>query len=105
MIYDDCDIVFVCEYWLKPCDIPAVILSYQSNNVWTNIKSGMQINDTYIGRTFDGVGFIARKKTKINVHDLMQEDNRISVVQLLYNGTIWYMHTIPIHRVYHTVRH
>ena len=69
MIHDHCDIVFVCEHWLKPCDISTVQMSYQSNNMWTNIKSGMQMNDTYIGRPYGGVGFIARKMANNTVRD------------------------------------
>ena len=88
MIHDDCDIVFVCEHWLKPCDIPTIQLSYQSNNMSTNIKSGMQMNNTYIGRPYEGVGFIARKMANITVLDLMQDDDRISVIELRYNSMI-----------------
>ena len=101
MIHDDCDIVFVCEHWLKPCDIPTVQMSYQSNNMWTNIKSGMQMNDTYIGRPYGGVGFIARKMANITVRDLMQDDDRISVIELRYNSMIC-LTVIGVYMPYHS---
>ena len=48
----------------------------------------MQMNDTYIGRPYGGVGFIARKMANITVRDLMQDDDRISVIEPRYYGMI-----------------
>ena len=58
---NDHSVVFVCEHWLRPGELPLVVESDFSSH-WTHLKSSMNPTELSAGRPFGGCGFICKKK-------------------------------------------
>ena len=62
MLNNQGNIIYMCEQWLRPCDMFTVRCTYRQHSKWTNLKSGMDDDDgNGTGRPYGGVGFITRK--------------------------------------------
>ena len=57
----DCDIMFVCETWLKPCELSTFRSDLQGMQRWCNLKSSTPADTVLEGRPFGGVGFICSR--------------------------------------------
>ena len=41
LLNNECDIMFVCEHWLKPCDLVEMNSIFRNDNLWCNLKSSI----------------------------------------------------------------
>ena len=80
--------MFVCEHWLKPCDLVEMNSIFRNDNLWCNLKSSIPADQLLAGRPYGGVGFICRKPLNCNIREIPQNDDRISVIQIINNGQI-----------------
>ena len=88
MLNNQCDITCFCEHWLNPCDMFTMRFTYRHCSKWTNFKSGMDDDDSNgTGRPYGGV--ITRKLQDVTgpPHDVLQDDARLSVMELRYQGS------------------
>lgn len=75
------DIMFVCEHWLRPCDMYTFNSMYRTQHIWSNLKSGMSVeHESNSGRPYGGVGFICKKQKRYHFRDVQNQDERISVI-------------------------
>ena len=88
ILNNECDLMFVCEHWLKPCDLVEINSIFRNDNFWCNLKSSIPADQLLIGRPYGGVGFICRKPLNCNIKEIPQEDDRIPVIQIVNNGQI-----------------
>ena len=88
LLNNECDLMFVCEHWLKPCDLVEINSIFRNDNFWCNLKSSIPAHQLLIGRPYGGVGFICRKPLNCNIKEIPQDDDRISVIQIVNNGQI-----------------
>ena len=88
LLNNECDIMFVCEPWLKPCDLVEMNSIFRNDNLWCNLKSSIPADQLLAGRPYGGVGFICRKPLNCNIREIPQNDDRISVIQIINNGQI-----------------
>ena len=88
LLNNECDLMFVCEHWLKPCDLVEMNTTFRNNNFWCNLKSSILADQLLVGRPYGGVGFICRKPLNCNIKEIPQDDDRISVIQIVNHGQI-----------------
>ena len=88
LLLNECDMMFVCEHWLKPCDMYEANNSFRTDQYWCNLKSSMPADEVVTGCPYGGVGFICKAPPNCIIKDVPQDDNRISVIQILNNATI-----------------
>ena len=79
--------MFVCEHWLKPCGMYEANNSFRTDQYWCNLKSSMSADEVVTGHPYGGVGFICKAPPNCIIKDVPQDDNRISVIQILNNAT------------------
>ena len=82
----DCDIVFICEHWLKPCDISNVCSKYKSQRCWTYFKSSDDPESVLVGRPHGGVGWICKRLHDISYKVMEIDNNRICGIQVISDG-------------------
>ena len=82
LLLNECDIMFVCEHWVKPCDMYEANNSFRTDQYWCNLKSSMPADEVVTGRPYVGVGFICKAPPNCIIKDVPQDDNRISVIQI-----------------------
>ena len=56
-------IVFLCEHWLRPDELPYVKSQYTSKDNWLYFKSSVNREAINCGRLHSGVGFIGKKSS------------------------------------------
>ena len=99
--------MFVCEHWLKPCDLVEMNITFRNNNFWCNLKSSIPADQLLVGGPHGGVGFICRKPLYCKIKEIPQDDDRISVIQIVNHSQITLTisissETIVIIYIYHS---
>ena len=61
---------------------------FRNENIWCNLKSSIPADQLLVGKPYGDVGFICRKSLNCNTKEKPQDDNRISVMQIVNNGQI-----------------
>ena len=41
LLQNECDLMFVCEHWLKPCDLYQMNSHFREQSYWCNLKSSV----------------------------------------------------------------
>ena len=69
LLQNECDILFLCEHWLKPSEL------HETNNMFreADLKSIVPADEILIGRPFGGVGFVCRKLKHGTIKELPYE--------------------------------
>ena len=80
-------IAFLCEHWLRPCEIPGTKQLLAQENMISSFKSSIDPEEPLIGRPFGGVGFICKKVNGIVYKFTDIENDRLSAVKLIQKGT------------------
>ena len=80
--------MFVCEHWLKPSKLFEPNNTFKERGFWCNLKYSVPADQVLIGRPFGGVGFVCRKIQNYTVKEISQEDNKLSVIQLINNKKV-----------------
>ncbi len=89
LLTNSCDIIFLCEHWLRPSDMYTIKTAYRERCMWSNLKSAMLPTEgSQAGRPYGGVGFVSRKLSNITYRDVPQDDARLSVIELHINGVL-----------------
>ena len=84
----NCDIAFVCEHWLTEQEIAGFKYSFNSNNIWVDMKSSMNQEEMLTGRPYGGIGFVAKCLKHISYRPVSVNSKRIAGVQLVTNGEV-----------------
>ena len=62
--------------------------TYRRHSKWTNLKSGMDDDDSIgTGRPYGGVSFITSKLEDVTTHNRPQDDVSIAVIELRDQGS------------------
>ena len=77
LLQNECDIMFVCEHWLKPSELYEANNTFRERGFWCNLKSSVPADEVLIGRPFGGVGFVCGKIQNSTIIEISQEGNRI----------------------------
>ena len=85
LLQNECDLMFVCEHWLKPCDLYQMNSHFREQSYWCNLKSSVPADEVLAGRPYGGVGFVCRKREHCTIKNVPHDDNRISVIQIINN--------------------
>ena len=88
MLEHECNIMFVCEHWLKPSELYEVQSTFSKQGMWSNLKSSTPADAVLQGRPYGGTGFICKTIQHCTFHDVPQEDGRISVIEVLNNNRV-----------------
>ena len=88
LLQNECDILFLCEHWLKPSELYETNNMFREQDLWCNLKSSVPADEILIGRPFGGVGFVCRKLKHCTIKEIPHEDNRLSVIQIVNNKNI-----------------
>ena len=56
-----CDCMFVCETWVKPCELSTIQSDLQEMQRWCNLKSSISADTVLEGRPFGRVRFICSR--------------------------------------------
>ena len=88
LLQNDCDIIFVCEHWLKLSELYKANNTFKERGFWCNLKSSVPEDEVLIGRPFGRVGFVCVKIQNCTIKEIPQEDNRLSVIQLINNKSV-----------------
>ena len=88
LLQNECDIMFVCEHWLKPSELYEANNTFKVRGFYYNLKSSVPEDEVLIGRPFGGVGFVCVKIQNCTIKEISQEDNRLSVLQLINNKNV-----------------
>ena len=86
MLEHECNIMFVCEHWLKPSELYEVQSTLSKEGMWSNLKSSIPADAVLQCRPYGGTGFICKTIQHCTFHDVPQEDGRISVIEVLNNN-------------------
>ena len=79
-------IVFLCEHWLKMCEMSNVQLQLQKAGYWTHFKSSMDPEIVQSGRSYGGVGFVCHKQDQVSFRPINIDSNRVCAIQILYKS-------------------
>ena len=88
LLEHECNIMFVCEHWLKPSELYDVQSTFSRQGMWSNLKSSIPAEAVLQGRPYGGTGFICKTIQHCTFHDVPQEDGRISVIEVLNNNRV-----------------
>ena len=88
LLKHECDIMFVCEHWLKPSELYEVKSTFNSKGMWSNMKSSIPADTILQGRPYGGTAFICKPVLHCTFHDIPQEDDRISVIEVRNNNRV-----------------
>ena len=88
LLTHECNIMFVCEHWLKPSELYEVKSTFSKQGMWSNLKSSIPANTILQGRPYGGTGFICKPVQHCTYHDIPQEDDRISVIEVRNNNRV-----------------
>ena len=86
LLQNECDLMFVCEHWLKPCDLYQMNSHFREQSYWCNPKSSVPADEVLAGRPYGDVGFVCRKREHCTIKNVPHADNRISVIQIINNS-------------------
>jgi len=84
----ECDIMFLCEHWLTPHEIPVFNERFINNDMWVTLKSSVDPENIMIGRPHGGIGFIAKKVSKIVYRPIAIDSDRICGMQITSGGKL-----------------
>jgi hypothetical protein len=81
------DVLFVCEHWLRPHELPHVKDSLRNMKVWTDLVSNMDPDaGAQPGRPYGGLGFICRLKgSETTYRSLHLPSERILGIEIICN--------------------
>ncbi len=82
------DIGFICEHWLRPCEIPALKKALKEAGLWSCLKSSINPEEVLIGRPYGGVGFVCKPMTGIEFRPFEVDCDRIMCIQLINNNRV-----------------
>ena len=85
---DNCDVMFVCEHWLTPGELPILNTQFKSSDYWSSFKSSVNPEETLRGRPHGGVGFVAKRMSNISLKPIVIENERLYGIQLLSQGKV-----------------
>ena len=88
LLEHECHIMFVCEHWLKPSELYEVKSTFSRQGMWSNLKSSIPADAVLQGRPYGGTGFICKPVQHCTFHNVPQEDDRISVIEVLNNNCV-----------------
>ena len=88
LLTHECNIMFVCEHWLKPSELYEVKSTFSKQGMWSNLKSSIPANTILQGRPYGGTGFICKPVQHCTYHDIPQDDYRISVIEVRNNNRV-----------------
>ena len=100
ILSDKCDIIFICEHWLRPCEVPIFSNDFAKQNYWSDLKSSIDPEQLLKGRPYGGIGFVCKKISNITYQSIVVDSNRISGLQLLCNSNV----ILTIYGVYQLTR-
>ena len=86
LLQNECDLMFVCEDWLKSCDLYQMNSHFREQSYWCNLKSSVPADEVLAGQP--GVGFVCRKREHCTIKNVPHDDNRISVIQKINNKIV-----------------
>ena len=82
------DICFLCEHWLKPCELTAIKSELKQQHLWSVMKSSMDPEKIQAGRTHGGVGFICKEILGMEYRSNYIVSDRLCAIQLLCNHSV-----------------
>ena len=82
------DICFLCEHWLKPCELTAIKSELKQQHLWSVMKSSMDPEKIQAGRTHGGVGFICKEILGMEYRSIDIVSDRLCAIQLLCNHSV-----------------
>ena len=85
---DDVNCMFLCETWLKPCDLGTIKNDLINRGYWCMMKSSVDPEVVLEGRPYGGLGFICKKLPGISYLTVNSENDRIGVLQILSNHKV-----------------
>ena len=80
--------MFLCETWLRPCDLSVVSNELRNENYWCMMKSSVDPEVTSEGRPYGGVGFICKRITGISYVPINVDNNRICAIKVVSDGKV-----------------
>jgi exonuclease III len=82
------DIMFLCEHWLRPDELPYVRSIYTDEDRWSYLKSSVDPEAVNCGRPHGGVGFICQKSNDYNFRIKDTKSDRLCVLQLVNDSNV-----------------
>ena len=70
LLEHECNIMFVCEHWLKPSELYEVQSTFSKQGMWSNLKSSIPADAVLQGRPYGGTGFICKTIQHCTFHDV-----------------------------------
>jgi len=82
------DVMFACETWLQPRELPAIQRHLHSLGFWSTLKSSMSYEDadSNMGRPYGGIGFLCRKQPGLTFKHIDLDNERLDCIEILMNG-------------------
>ena len=71
------DICFLCEHWLKPCELPFAKSLYKDKNIWSLLTSSVDPESVSSGRPHGGVGFLCKESGNVTYRVLEVSSDRL----------------------------
>ena len=89
----DYDIVFLCEHWLRPDELPCVKSLYTSKDNWSYFnwsyfKSSVDPEATSCGRPHGGVGFIGKTSSDYTYRIKHVTSDRLCAIQIVNDSNV-----------------
>ena len=72
----------------KPSELYEVKSTFNSKGMWSNMKSSIPADTILQGRPYGGTGFICKPVLHCTFHDISQEHDRISVIEVRNNNRV-----------------
>ena len=80
--------MFLCETWLRPCDLSVISNELRNENYWCMMKSSVDPEVTSEGRPYGGVGFICKRITGISYVPINVDNDRICAIKVVSDGKV-----------------
>ena len=81
------DIIFLCEHWLQPFEIPRTYQALHQKDLLPFLKSSVDAEEVLVGRPYGGVGFVCRRSRNLYYSNIEIDNDRISVLKVTQRGS------------------
>jgi exonuclease III len=82
------DICFLCEHWLRPCEITPIQSLLKDKCLWSSFKSSIDPEAASVGRPYGGVGFVCKESSDLSYQVLDVNSDRICAIQVISSHSV-----------------